>query len=226
MKKYISKKLVFIAENILNPTTYKYLLNEEVLKTATGKNGYGLYNFASFEPNGNVVIDEITASLETNNSQVGKQIQPISSIGFYTNTSKNLGFIKSLPETKLSEVQFSFNGIPKTSYSQLANTEYETSDRSKTPENIIRFDADLNHDLLYLPNPVKGSSSIVDTIRLLYKFSFQDYFQGTPNLKIPSSVKSVMIFPMASLPIPPALFRTSTGTIAIGIQINIGYTEL
>lgn len=226
MRKNISKKLVFIAEYILNPSSYRFLFNEEVLKTADSKPGAGRFNFAAFDVKGNVVIDKITASLSVNNSQVGKQIQPITSLSLFSHTSQTLSFLKTIEESKLDETQFRFNGNRVIDYDALSSKEFESSDKSRIPENLISFDSDLNRDLIYFPQPVKGGKSIVDNLNLLYNFSFQDYFQGSPMIEIPPATKLVMVFPNVSLPIPPSRFRASMGTIAVGIQLNIGYEEI
>ncbi|MDX1958358.1 MAG: hypothetical protein SFU98_07280 [Leptospiraceae bacterium] len=226
MRRYINQKLIYIVENILNPSSFSYLLHEKTLETAPSFNGKAKYNFAAFAISGKVVIEKITASLTTNNSQVGRQIQPITNLSFFTTTVENLHFYKKIDESKLVETNFKFNGIPKVSHSQLSKTYFNASDKVRVPENIVSFDADLNKELIYLPHKVKGVNSIVDEIVPVYNCSFDFYFQDQPQLEIPSQAKYLLIFPTASLPIPPSRIRVSQGTIAVGIDLYIAYTEI
>jgi len=221
----VSKKIIFSVEDLKNPDSSDFLLDTSFPKTVTGEIGIAQYSFGAVRlSNRKNVIKNLSASILENYSVVGKSISPIAQISFYTAGSDSLQFINNIDESKLSEAEFKFEGIPYINASDIDKKEFHYQDVDRTPNNVIKFRTDLDDDFVYLPKAFKNKRTILDGLKKFYSISFSDTV-SIPRIKIPTQSETLLIFPYASIPIPVYKTHPGLGSVILSLLVNFELEE-
>lgn len=228
--KIISQRLIFQAERITNPPSNFILGNSRFScadPTAT-HHGNGRFNIPIISTeNRKSKITHIFSSICSNTSEISKQVSPIIEIGIYTLAENNLSLFNCFTEDELTSCNLTLNNNPL-SLDNLNSTSFNESNYSKTPDNIIYFDAvndplsSENNELLFFPYRLTNNKpSILNNLNHLYSLAYDSNTEINTTIDIPSQTKYLAILPFVSIPIPASRFRISMGKISIAILLNI-----
>ncbi len=228
--KIISQKLIFQAERITNPPSDFILGNSRYLcsdATAT-EHGKGLFNLPVIPTdNRKSKITHIFSSISTNTSEISKQVSPNVEIGIFSLSENNLSMFDCFSETEINDCDLRINGN-KLNSSNLISESLHESNYSKTPDNIISFDAvnnpsaSNNNELLFFPYRLTNNkASIINKLTHIYSLAYDSNTQINANIDIPSQTKFIVLLPFVSIPIPPSRFRVSVGKISVSILMNM-----
>jgi hypothetical protein len=222
----VSHKLVYIANKVINPIDDTLLLNQGRVKTALG--GNGLFSFVAIKlGDKNTVLENIDVSTSSNFSS-SKGIQPNVQLLFMGANSKSLDFFKNIPDEKFEQSALVINNQPIPTKADIDNLEFRSIDQSLIPENVVRFNSTLDNELIFLPQPMKGESSILDSLTNIYTTSFVDRFDKQSGFLIPSQTAYLLVFPFVSMPVPIPRnpLNVASGNIKINIILNFELREV
>ncbi len=228
--KIISQKLIFQADRITNPPSNFILGNSryscaDATPTSRGK---GSFNIPFISTDGRkTCITHIFSSISSNTSEISKQVSPIIEVGIYTITENNLSIFDCFSEEDITDCNLTINNNPL-NYSNLASESFHESHYSKTPDNIISFDAvsDItsshNNDLLFFPYRLTNNkASIVNKLNHVYSLAYDSNTQISTRIELPSQTKYIVLLPFVSIPITPSRFRVSIGKISVAVLLNM-----
>lgn len=222
----VSHKLVYIADKVINPIDDTQLLNLARVKTAF--EGKGLFSFAAIKLGSkNTILQKIDASTSSNFSS-SKGIQPNIQLLFMGANSNSFDFLKNIPDDKFEESGLIVNNESILTKNDLNGKEFSAVNQSLTPVNVIKFNATLENELVFIPQPSKNEESILEGLTSIYTTSFTDRFEKESSVLIPSQTKYLLVFPLVSMPVPiprnPAIIRF--GNIKVSVIVNFELVEV
>jgi hypothetical protein len=222
----VSHKLVYIADKVINPVDDSQLLNLSRVKTAT--EGKGLFSFCSINLNDRkLAIKNIDASVSSNFSS-SKGIEPNVQLFFLGSGSNSFDFLKKIPDLEFEESGLIINNETILNKNDLDNKEFISINKSLTPLNVIKFNSTLNNELVFIPQPSKNEDSILNEFQNIYTTSFTNRFEKNSRIEIPIETKYLLVFPVASMPVPIPRnpLNVKTGNIKVSIILNFEIEEI
>ncbi|TGK25381.1 hypothetical protein [Leptospira stimsonii] len=226
---FISKKIVYSAQNILNPPDTLVLLEKNLPKSAYNLPGEMTFSIGAFDVS-NLKAPKITgilATLSQNYSKVRRSYLPATTLHFFSVSERGLhSVLASFSDSDFANSKFKFDGKPVPTLETLRDISFEL-DFNKSDivlKNIVTFESyGPNYEFLFAPrhNPVR---SIFDKIQKFWSVSFTDYLDSKVQVDIPSQTKYVLIIPDASAPTPISKTQTKSD-ISLQSLVTLNVSE-
>lgn len=233
--KVISQKLIFQSERLINPRSDFILGNSRYLcsEATTSEHGKGLFNIPIIPTDARKSkITHIYSSLCINNSEISKQVSPNVEIGIYSMPENDLSMFDCFEKSLIEDCELSLNNnkiVPE----RILLTSFNESNYSKTPDNIISFNAvndfssPLNNELLFYPYRLNNNKpSIINKLTHIYSLAYDSNTQINTNIELPSQTRYIALMPFVSIPIPASRYRVSVGKISVSILFNMVIEEI